>query len=230
MVEIKGFKKTSLIDYPEHLCSTIFLGGCNFRCGFCHNPELVHNNIESVSENEVVDNLMLHKKNVEHICITGGEPLINNGIVEFLERLKNAGFKVKIDTNGSFPEKLKEIVDGGLVEYIAMDIKSSPEKYDIATGVNADIKKIERSIEIIRESGIAHEFRTTVVPGVVLAEDIQKIGTWLRGTRRFTLQQFRSTEDMLDNSLKGRNPYTLVELEGFKQELEKYCKAVRIVN
>ncbi|MEA3430119.1 MAG: anaerobic ribonucleoside-triphosphate reductase activating protein [Nanoarchaeota archaeon] len=230
MVEIKGVKKTSLIDYPKHMCSTLFLGGCNFKCGFCHNPLLVFNKVESVDEEKVIQSLIERKRNISAICITGGEPLMNKGIIEFMSRLKSLGFLVKIDTNGYFPEVLKQLIDKKLVDHIAMDIKSSPEKYNRVTGVDINIERINESVQLIKTSGINSEFRTTVVPGMITEKEITEIGKWLKGCKTYTLQQFRSTEDMIDESLKNINPYPLYKLDEFKEILNKFIDNVKIVN
>jgi len=233
MVHIKGFKKTSLVDYPKELCSTIFLFGCNFRCKFCHNPNLVLRNLKDfcdLDEEYIISELIRRKKNVSSVCITGGEPLISEGIIQFIQRLKSEGFKVKLDTNGYYSSKLKEVIDKKLVDFISMDIKSGFSKYNESSGVIVDNSKIKESIKNIIESGISYEFRTTVVPGIVSQSDIEEIGEMLIGSKYFTLQQFRSTNDMIDNSLKGINPYKISELEKFKEILKKYILDVRVVN
>lgn len=230
MVDIKGVKKTSLIDYPKHLCSTVFLGGCNFRCRFCHNPLLVFNKVDNYDEYQVISELVSRKKNISAVCITGGEPLMNKGVVEFIKKIKSAGFLVKVDTNGYFPGVLSELVDRKLVDYIAMDIKTSPEKYSNVTGTKIDIEIIKKSIEIIKSSGIEYDFRTTVVPGMFEEKDIEGISELIKGATNYTLQQFRSTEDMIDSSLQGINPYPISKLEEFKAKFDKIVENVRIVN
>jgi len=155
-MQISGLQKLTLIDYPGKLACTIFLFGCNFKCGFCHNPELVFTNGQKAfySEKDVLDFLDKRKKYLDGVCITGGEPLINPDLKDLLEKIKEKGFLIKVDTNGSNPELLKEIIEQKLIDYTAMDIKTDAESYDILVGVDVDLSKIEESIKIIAKSNI----------------------------------------------------------------------------
>jgi len=213
MVTINGLLKTTMIDYPGKMAAAVFLGGCNFKCPFCHNIDLVKaSNLETISEDEVISFLKERKKWVDGLVISGGEPTIHKDLPEFAKRVKDAGFLVKIDTNGGMPDILKELVSKKLVDYIAMDIKSSPQGYDKASGTKVDIKAIEKSIKIIRESGIDYEFRTTVVPGIHKKDDIKKIGEWLKGSKKYYIQQFRS-EETLDPKMKGKPTFSEDDLK-----------------
>ena len=228
-INIKGVQKTSLIDYPGQVASIIFVSRCNFRCPFCHNPELVFNEIkEDIKPEEVFDFLKKRKRWTGGVCITGGEPMLHKGLPEFMKEINNLGFKVKVDTNGTNPEMIKKIIDEKLVDYIAMDIKAPLDDYKKATKVNVDMKAIQKSIDIIMNSGIKYEFRTTVVPGLFDEKDAEKIGKWLKGAKKMCLQQFRNQDKVLDEKFQGIEPYRPKKLKEFKQILSKYIKKVEV--
>lgn len=211
---IKGIQKLTLLDYPGKTACTIFTGGCDFRCPFCHNSELVlaPNDVESISEDEVRTFLKKRRSLLDGVCITGGEPTLQKGLMEFIEELKDLGYAVKLDTNGYEPEKLKRIIDSGMVDYIAMDIKSSPKNYTLVSGIeNLDFSKIERSVELIRTSGIEHEFRTTVVKQLHSRQDFGEIGRWLKGEKRYFLQQFVDSGAVLCDGMSAASPEEMHE-------------------
>ncbi|RKY97860.1 MAG: anaerobic ribonucleoside-triphosphate reductase activating protein [Candidatus Hydrothermota bacterium] len=196
---IKGFQGISLIDYPGHVASIIFVGSCNFRCPFCHNPELVLPErlklLPDIDEDEIIEKLKKRKKMVDGVEITGGEPTLYRNLINFLKRLKEeVQIDVKIDTNGSNPGLLQRILDEGLCDYVAMDIKSSPPKYSKACGVNVNLEAIKRSVEIIKEKAPDYEFRTTVVPCFVEVEDIPLICEFLGKVKRYILQRYQKGE------------------------------------
>jgi len=213
---IAGLMKTSLMDWPEKICSTVFIAGCNFRCPFCHNPDLVLPEdiakIESISENELLTSLVSRKKFIDGVCLTGGEPLMSPDIVKLIHKIKDKGLPVKLDTNGSVPTLLQKLIDDKLIDYIAMDIKAPKEKYAEITGIKANVSLIEQSIKIIKESGIPHEFRTTVVKGLHSAEDILAMGKWIAGADAYYLQSFESGEKMVNPELQGKKTYTPEEI------------------
>jgi pyruvate formate lyase activating enzyme len=204
-MKIAGLQKTTLIDYPGEVACTIFLFGCNFRCGFCYNPELViRGGGEGFTEEEILDFLKKRKDKLDAICITGGEPLMTLDL-EFLRKVKALGYKVKLDTNGSFPDKLKEVIDAGLVDYVAMDIKGSRKDYSKITGIDAPLEDIERSIKLI-SSLPNYEFRTTVVYKFHDAFKMRALGRWLnivagKKPKRYFLQGFKVQEDLIDEKL-----------------------------
>jgi len=177
-MKIAGLQKTTLIDYPGEVACTIFLFGCNFRCGFCHNPELVLKDTgEGFSEENVLKFLKERKGKLDAVCISGGEPLMSLDF-DFVRKIKSLGYKIKIDTNGSYPERLKELIDEGLVDAVAMDIKASRERYPEVVGINVDMDKIEESIKLI--AGLQnYEFRTTVLEKFHDVEDMKSLGEWL---------------------------------------------------
>jgi pyruvate formate lyase activating enzyme len=212
-MKISGLQKVSVIDYPGEIACTIFLHGCNFRCGFCYNPELVLGSSESgvgslesggFSEEYVLDFLKQRIGKLDAVCITGGEPLMTLDF-DFVRKIKDLGFKVKIDTNGSFPNRLKEMIDLGLVDYVAMDIKSCREDYSEVVGVEVDMSKIEESIKMIHDFG-EYEFRTTTVGRLHDAYSMMAMGKWLNSVcgakpKRFFLQGFKKNKDgMIDSS------------------------------
>ena len=223
-MKILGLQKLTLIDYPGKVACTLFLFGCNFRCGFCHNPELVldSNNLKEYSEEEVLDFLEKRKKYLDGVCITGGEPLISLE-KEFLKKIKDLGYEVKIDTNGSFPEKLQEFIESGLVDFVAMDIKTSKENYSRVVGVDVNLDKIEKSIKIISKL-LDYEFRTTVVKRFhdvrEMKELIAGLSCWVGGKiKRFVLQGFKKEDKLIDESFKKEEDVD----EDYLLELKKVC-------
>ncbi len=216
---IEGLQKTTLLDYPGLVACTIFAHGCNLRCPFCHNAGLVVRKPENIiSEEELSDFLQRRKGILDGVCLTGGEPLAQKDAIDFIEFLKGFGYKIKLDTNGFYPERLKEVIDRGLVDYIAMDIKSSPEGYAKAVGIEGiDITPAKESIDLIMSSGIDYEFRTTAVKGLHLVSDFEKIGELIAGAKRYFIQQFIDSGDLIKT---GFEAFT-------KEETEKLLAAVR---
>ncbi|MBW2972091.1 anaerobic ribonucleoside-triphosphate reductase activating protein [Candidatus Woesearchaeota archaeon] len=213
---IAGIERTSMVDWPGNICSTVFIAGCNFRCGFCHNPELVLpeeiEKIESMTETELLTLLVERKRLIDGVCITGGEPLMSPDIVKLLHRLKDKGFKIKLDTNGSVPTLLRKIIEERLVDYVAMDIKAPKSRYQEVTGTKINPELIEQSIKILKENTIDYEFRTTVVKGLLAKKDIESIGEWIKGAEAYYLQQFIGTEKTLSPEYHKRKAYTPDEL------------------
>lgn len=229
MVMIKGLLKTTMIDYPGKMASEVFLGGCSMRCPFCHNIELVKdsNELDSISEDEVISFLEKRKKWVDGLVISGGEPTIHRDLPAFIRKVKDAGFLVKLDTNGTNPGMVESLIKEGLVDCIAMDIKSSPEGYEKAAGTKVDIKAIKRSVSIIMKSGLDYEFRTTVVPGIHKKGDIKEIGKWLNGAGKYAIQQFNSGET-LDPKLKGKPSFSGKELREMADSVSGFFDVVEV--
>ena len=233
-----GLQKLTLIDYPGHLAATVFTVGCNFRCPFCHNPELVSNvkyNISSILEKEFFDFLETRKGKIEGVCITGGEPTIQPDIVEFIRKIKEQGYKVKLDTNGARPDVLRQLFSrktclpaGRLLDFVAMDIKSSLEKYNSATNSKVDVERIKLSVDLIRNSGIDYEFRTTAVPGLHSESDFADIGQWLEGSKKYVLQAFEDKGKILDPSLIKKTKGKKLDLEKIAKKVGKYFEKVEI--
>ena len=223
MVIIKGIQKTSMIDYPGKISTIIFTGNCNMRCPFCQNPDLINNleKMPDLDENKILNFLKKRKDKIDGVCISGGEPLIYEDIPELIKKIKDLGLLIKLDTNGLNPELLKKIIEEKIVDYIAMDIKSDKENYSKAAGINLDIKKIEESVELIKNSGINYEFRSTIVPDFFNEKIIENIGKWLKGSKKYTLQQFRSTVPLLDKSFEKKKPFKEEMFKKFKEILKK---------
>ena len=215
MMLISGFSKLTLIDFPGGVIACeIFTQGCNMKCPFCQNSSLIDNNGNyNYTEEEIIDYLERRKKIIDGVVITGGEPTLQKDLIKFITDIKKVGYKVKLDTNGLRPNVLKELLDKNLLDYVAMDIKNSFEKYDITCGVkNILIENIKRSIEILKHSNIDHEFRTTLIKEYHTKEDILKILDVI-GNSKYYLQNFELSNDVIDKSLHGFNDYELIEME-----------------
>ena len=226
-MKICGLNKTTLLDYPGCVAATIFVGGCNFRCPFCHNGDLVLHSgeLESYGEEEIFAFLRKRKNVLEGVCVTGGEPTLYKELPEFIGKIKSLGYKVKLDTNGSNPKMLKELVESGMINYVAMDIKAPLENYDKVSGVSVDMEKIEQSVEFLKNGQVPYEFRTTVVKELHQKEDFEKIGQWLLGAENYYLQSYRETDK---NISKGYSAFTKDELLKIAKVLKKYIKNVEL--
>ena len=202
-MRIKGLQKLTLLDYPEHVACTIFTSGCNFRCPFCHNASLVTRKDEHyIDESEVLSFLKKRVGILDAVCISGGEPLLQSDIKEFIKKIKDMGYLVKLDTNGSFPKILKELVNEKLIDYVAMDIKNSKEKYAKTVGLNnINMDIIKESVDFLKEEKIPYEFRTTVVKEFHNYQDFEKISKWLKGNEKYYLQGFVDSGDLIGENL-----------------------------
>jgi pyruvate formate lyase activating enzyme len=225
---IKGFNQSSFLDWDGKIVSTLYVGNCNFKCPFCHNSGLVESpqDYDTIDKNYIEEHLLERKDFIDGICLTGGEPCVhkNNGLADFLKRIKELGFKVKLDSNGFDPDCLKKLFNQKLVDYIAMDIKGPlNQKYDTLSGVKVDLDKIKSSIEMIINSGIDYEFRTTVVPTLLDIEDIESIAQSIRGAKKFVLQQFVA-KNCWDKSLQKVKPYPKDKIDGMIATAKKYVE------
>jgi pyruvate formate lyase activating enzyme len=209
-LEIKGFIETSLLDWDGKIVSVIFLPGCDFRCPFCSNSGLILNPqaYKTIPHEDIFNYLEAHRDFADGVCITGGEPALHkdNGLTEFIRHIKDMGFLVKLDTNGNSPDYLKYLVDNKLVDYVAIDIKTAPDKYQKATNVLTNIENIRKSVRLLIDSGIDHEFRTTAVPTIVTVEDIEKICEFIKGAKKYAIQQFEP-DYCEDIELRKLKPY-----------------------
>ena len=196
ILKIGGLQKTSLLDYPEKISAIIFTQGCNFRCGYCHNPELVGLNRqdELIPESFIWEFLNKRRGILDGVVITGGEPCLQPDLADFIRKVKSMNFLVKLDTNGAFPDVVENLISENLVDYIAMDIKAPLEKYSCITNSYVDTTKIQKSINIILNSNIAYEFRTTVLKSLLSSEDIENIGKIIHSANRYYLQKFVETK------------------------------------
>lgn len=202
---IKGWHKLSLIDYPGHLCTTIFLGGCNYRCFYCHNSKIAFNpeSCPNYKAEDVLQYLEQRKNYIEAVCISGGEPTLFNGLLNLVAEIKSKGFKVKLDTNGSRPEVIWEIVRYRLVDYIAMDVKAPRYKYSLLSGISKeylDLNALEKSIAYIKKERVDYEFRTTIIPEYLNMEDVIIIACWLSGSKKYVLQAYQGKYGYLGES------------------------------
>lgn len=203
-MQIRGLQKTTLLDYPGYVASTIFLGGCNFRCPFCHNMELAVDpaSVPQISEQEVLSFLESRRGILDGVCITGGEPTLSLGLITFMQQIKSLGYKIKLDTNGYLPHVVKDMLHMNLLDYIAMDIKSSPTGYCTASGLDTvDMDLIKKSIQLIMQSGISYEFRTTIVKEYHDETVMRDIGELINGANAYYLQSFKDSEQVYDHSL-----------------------------
>ena len=227
-MQICGFNRTTLLDFPEHVACTVFAGGCNFRCPFCQNGDLVLHggDLPLIGEEEVFE--VLHKRVgiLAGVCVTGGEPTLQKDLDVFLSRVKDLGYLVKLDSNGYRPEVLQSLFDRGLVDYFAMDIKNSPENYARTAGVETlDMGRIRESVDFIRSCGAAYEFRTTVVRELHCAQDFLSVGKWLQGCRAYFLQSYAESDGVI---CKEFSSYTKEELEEFAVLLKPYISNVSL--
>ena len=214
-VVFKGFQELSLIDYPGKIAAVAFVGGCNFRCPYCYNPDLVltPQNLPSLCGKKILEYLETHKEWLEGLVITGGEPIVHPRLSDFLEKVKGLGFKIKLDTNGSNSKLLAELIRNGLVDYVALDVKAPlvKERYREFVGPLDDgrvLEEVKNSVALLKDSGeVDYEFRTTVVPRILSEEDIFSIVERIKGAKRYYLQQFKPTRTHVDKSFSEVRPY-----------------------
>ena len=222
---IGGLQKFSLIDYPGKTCAIIFTRGCNFRCRYCHNPELVipEKYAPEIPLSQIYDFLENRRGKLDAVSITGGEPTQHSDLIELMKKIKNMGFLVKLDSNGSRPEMLKKIISKKLVDYLAMDIKAPLEDYHKIMGWRVPVEKLKRSIDLIINSDIDYEFRTTIVKSLTSKNDLREIAKTIKGAKKYFLQKFIPTK-LNDPSLMEETSYSEEELKKLALELAAYVK------
>ncbi|MEI7604301.1 MAG: anaerobic ribonucleoside-triphosphate reductase activating protein [bacterium] len=223
-MKIGGFQRTTLIDFPGKIASIVFTNGCNFRCPYCHNPELSvrPEEVENISESAIFEYLITRKGKIDGVVITGGEPTLQPGLLAFMRRIKAMGFLVKLDSNGTNPEILEKAVEEKLVDYIAMDIKAPLDKYEKIAKSKVNLDKIQKSIDFIMNSGIDYEFRTTIVENLLSKEDICEIGEkTIKGAKKYYLQNFIPTKAADPECLKDKS-YTQPEMIAMSQDLKQF--------
>ena len=252
---IGGLQKFSLLDYPEQLAAIVFTQGCNYRCQYCYNPMLVRPDVQdkfknrASASNEVGDQngrpqfsphvkaifeddffvfLKSRQNKLDAVVITGGEPTLHEDLPQFIKKIKQLGYRVKLDTNGTNPQMMAKLIKEKLVDYIAMDIKGSPQKYESIIGVKPDLAKIKKSIKIIKESNLPYEFRTTIVPGLIEVSDIKAIGGLIKGGQKWFLQQFKNETELVNKKWQSRQPYKFSEIEAMKKIGKEYVKICEI--
>lgn len=227
-MNISGIQKLTLLDFPGRLACTVFTTGCNFRCPFCHNASLVlPGKGEHIDTEQVISFLKKREGVLEGVCITGGEPCFQDGIDEFIQEVRSMGFLVKLDTNGSFPEKLSSLLEKKLLDYVAMDIKTSKENYLRVCGIKNErlLQNVIESVEILKKSSVEHEFRTTTAKELQTSDDFERIGEWLKGEKRYFIQQYRADGELIGEEL---TPYEKEELLTFADIMRRYVTNVDI--
>lgn len=237
---IGGLQKFTLLDYPGKIAAVVFTMGCNFRCQYCHNPEIVDPKLidyeNRIKEEEILKFLSSRKGDLDGVCITGGEPTLQLGLSEFIKKIKEMGFSVKLDTNGSNSNAIKSLTENKLVDYWAIDIKTAPSKYKTLTKKDNVLDNIKKSLNCIINSDAQLEFRTTVVPGIVNKNDFKEIIKWINGINakafsrlsRYSVQNFRPYKTF-DKSFEKVEPYTKEELNGIAEEIKKHYQNVVVL-
>lgn len=228
MVKVHGFNKLTLLDYPGRLACTIFLGNCNFRCPFCHNAGLVlePENEPVIPIEEILGTLKKRKGILDGVCITGGEPTVHKKLPEFIQQIKKMDYSVKLDTNGTNPQMVQDMVKAGLVDYVAMDIKNAPDKYGETAGIaRVDLEAVNETVEFLKSGKVDYEFRTTVTRELHKKEDFLKIRKWLSGSRRYFLQAYKESEQVIHPVYSS---YSREQLENFRQLLLEEISQVEI--
>ena len=210
----------TMLDYPTKIACTIFTHGCNFRCPFCHNARLVVREPDLFDENEILSYINKRRGVLDGVCISGGEPMLQGDLFDFMKKVKDMGMLIKLDTNGYFPDKLSDAINSGLVDYVAMDIKNCKDKYALTAGLdNMDISKIEKSVDILMSGKIDFEFRTTVTRELHSPADFVKIGEWIKGNEKYYIQSFIDSGELIENS---SSPLDMQGLEALKEAVLPY--------
>ena len=226
-MKIYGLQKMTLLDYPSHVACTVFLGGCNFRCPYCHNYELITGTVEPVMDSEELM-AFLRKRHglLDGVAITGGEPCLQTDLPQLIRQIRDEGFSVKLDTNGTRPEMLRSLLEEELLDYVAMDIKNSPRHYAHTIGIaTAPLEKVQESIDILRLSGVDYEFRTTVVKELHTVEDFDAIGKWIAGPSKYFLQPFSDRDTV---PFDGLHAPSETELKYYISIIQHYLPAAQI--
>ena len=227
-MKVCRLQKTALLDFPGRVAATLFTGGCNFRCPFCHNSGLLSGDAEAAySVREILQFLEKRKRILEGVCITGGEPTLQPDLEDFIRDIRSLGLAVKLDTNGYRPDVLKALCQKGLLDYAAMDIKAGRDRYETAAGVcGLDMKRIDESIRFLLEGHLPYELRTTVVRGIHEAEDFRQIGPWIKGCRRYFLQAFKDSGDILVP--QAYDAFSAEEMRAFMELVRPYAEEVSL--
>ena len=220
-----SLQKTTLVDYPGKVAATIFTAGCNFRCPYCHNPELVLPELikeqPKITEKEILNFLKEHQKLLEGVCITGGEPTIQPDLINFIKKVKDLGFLVKLDTNGSRPGVLNSLIEGNLIDYVAMDIKAPKQKYELFVEDKKIGENIDKSIELLKQDKVDYEFRTTLAPDILEEQDILAIADWIKFAPRYFLQRFQNSK-VLNEKFKDLQPWSEQRIKTVLKKIKPY--------
>ena len=229
-MNIKGLQKVSLLDFPGEICSSIFVGGCNLRCRYCYNRDLVLNpgSIPVISTDEIFAFLGSKSSLLDGVCVSGGEPTLQEELPDFLMEIKKMGLKVKLDTNGTRPEVISRLLEEDVLDYIAVDVKGPPAKYSYITGNNIDHAKLKETIALLKNSRVEQEFRTTVIPGLLKEEDLLSIAKEIAGCRRYVLQQFSPRSSIIDPALLSLKPYSREKVAEMARMCHKYVETLEL--
>jgi len=236
---IGGLEKITLLDFPDKVAAVVFTQGCNFRCHFCYNPLLVipataakqkkyEKTYSQISEDEFFLFLESRQGKLDGVVITGGEPTLHSDLPEFIKKIRALGFAIKLDTNGSNPLMLEKLLEAGLIDYLAMDLKASFKKYSRLVEVPLDCKKLEKSVKLVLDSGLPHEFRTTLVPGFIELADISEMGSIISGADAWYLQKFKSDTPLVDRQLESAPPFKDEEMAAMAAAGGKYVKLCQL--
>jgi len=226
-IKLGGLQKSSLIDYPKKISAVIFTQGCNFRCPYCHNPELIEGNNEKERGKRIIEFLQSRIGKLDGVVITGGEPTLHKDLPAFIKQINDLGFCVKLDTNGTNPDMLRQLIEEKLIHYVAMDIKAPIEKYNDVVCAKVNTDNILKSINILKYADIDYEFRTTVVKSQLTHADFEKIGMLIQGSPKYYLQRFLPTK-ILDESFLNQTTYSDEEFALIIKTLKKYIKQVEL--
>lgn len=225
---IGGLQKTTLVDYPGKIAATIFTIGCNFRCSFCHNPDIVKGIAKVISVASVLDFLKKRKKLIDAVCLTGGEPTLQPDLIPFIEKIRKMGYLVKLDTNGHRPNVIEALMKRSLIDYIAMDIKSPWKKYRDVVIREPNLENIKKSATIIKKGAVPYEFRSTVLPKLHSARDIVAMARQIKGADKYFIQQFRVAPNLVNPAFLNERTYTRKELNDIIQEFKDWFKICRV--
>ena len=222
-VPVIKLQRMNLVDYPEKICAKVTIAGCNFRCPFCNQFDLVikQHYRGIIPEREILYTLYDFKDTVSAVCIGGGEPTLHNGLVSLVYKIKSLGHSVKLDTNGTRYKRINKLIEDGLIDYFTLDLKAPLDRYHEVVDVRADVKSIEQTIKMLRTSNVPHEFRVTMVPGLVEKEDLEKIALMLAGSRKLVIQTFKRSGNMCPE-YNGVPPFTIDDLREFKKLVSHY--------
>ena len=227
-MKILGFEKMSLVDFDDLVSATLFTGGCNFKCGFCHNSPLVssYKDLPEIQQDDILAYLKKRQGILDGVCVSGGEPTLNNDLPEFIEKIKNLGYKVKLDTNGTNPDMVKQLFNDGLVDYFAMDIKNDKKTYAKIIGFDAfDTAKVEKTVEFFLTAPVKYEFRTTLVNEFHTKENMINIGKWIKGADKYFLQKFKENENCIE---QGFSPVEEEKAKEFIEILTPYIPTIKL--
>jgi len=228
-MKLGGLQETSLLDYPGKISAIVWTVGCNFRCPFCYNTNMVYEESDILPIDHVLTFLDERKGKLDALSITGGEPLLHKDLGEFIKKVKMKGFLVKVDTNGSFPHRLQSLLDEELVDYVSMDVKAPLEKYDQLAGVHVDTDQIKQSIKIIMDNAPDYEFKTTMIPGLLEKKDVNEIASIIKGAKRYYLQQWKMDVPVLHDSLRAHTtPFSKKDFFEMKRFVSPFVETCQI--